>query len=102
VLKKIVLGSTALLFAASLGLSTGATRAYANKVDCGKVMAEVGTGKKASEIAKDMNISTSSVYRCKKKAKMGMKGEPEVTNSKGHHAYKQPVSPNPAATSPAK
>lgn len=41
--------------------------AHANKVDCTKVMSEVSAGKKTGEIAKDLNISTSSVYRCKKK-----------------------------------
>ena len=67
--KKIVLGAAGLLFIASAGLEFGATRAYAKKVDCAKVMEEVGAGKKAREIAKDLGISTSSVYRCKKKAK---------------------------------
>lgn len=46
----------------------GGVSAYANKVDCTKVMSAVSAGKKGSEIAKDLNISTSSVYRCKKKA----------------------------------
>jgi transposase len=47
--------------------------AYANKVDCGKVMSEVAAGKKAKDIASDLKISTSSVYRCKKKAKSAAK-----------------------------
>jgi hypothetical protein len=68
-LKKIRLGITGLALIAFLGVELGAGQAYANKVDCDKVMAEVGAGKKASDIAKDLSISTSSVYRCKKKAK---------------------------------
>lgn len=69
-LKKIALGAAGLFFLMA-GLEVGATRAYANKVDCGKVMSEVAAGKKAKEIAKDLSISPSSVYRCKKKAKAG-------------------------------
>jgi hypothetical protein len=38
------------------------------KVDCGKVVSEVQAGKKTKEVAKDLSISTSSVYRCKKLA----------------------------------
>jgi len=37
------------------------------KVDCDKVVSEVHAGKKTKDIAKDLSISTSSVYRCKKK-----------------------------------
>ena len=54
--KKIVLGAAGLLFIASAGLEFSATRAYAKKVDCAKVMEEVGAGKKAREIAKDLGI----------------------------------------------
>jgi hypothetical protein len=53
---------------ATAALSVTPRIAYANKVDCGKVMSEVAAGKKAKTIASDLKISTSSVYRCKKKA----------------------------------
>ena len=43
------------------------------KVDCDAVMSEVTAGKHAKDIAKDLNISTSSVYRCKKHAKEAAK-----------------------------
>jgi tmRNA-binding protein len=58
----------ALALFTSAGLSLVPVRAYANKVDCGKVMSEVAAGKKTKDIASDLKISTSSVYRCKKKA----------------------------------
>jgi len=61
-----LLASLALIVTAGLSLNSSA--AYANKVDCGKVMSEVAAGKKAKGIASDLKISTSSVYRCKKKA----------------------------------
>ena len=57
-----------LALALTFGLSVAPHSAYANKVDCGKVMSEVTAGKKAKDIAADLKISTSSVYRCKKKA----------------------------------
>lgn len=59
----------ALMVVAGVSLDAGhAWAATGHKVDCDKVMAEVHAGKKTKEVAKDMNISTSSVYRCKKKA----------------------------------
>jgi transposase len=63
---------------AVLGASSAPPDAYANKVDCSKVMAEVAAGKKAKEIAGDLKISTSSVYRCKKKA-AAAKSRPGMT-----------------------
>lgn len=80
-MKKILLGITGLALIAFLGVELGAGAAYANKVDCDKVMAEVGSGKKASDVAKDLSISTSSVYRCKKKAKAGASPAAETAAS---------------------
>jgi hypothetical protein len=51
-----------------VGFEVGLVKAYAAKVDCGKVMSELNSGKKAKDVATDLSISTSSVYRCKKKA----------------------------------
>lgn len=93
-MKKIALGAAGLMLVASMGLEFSATRAYANKVDCDKVMAEVGAGKKGAEIAKDLNISTSSVYRCKKKAKAG------ASSASASSSSAAPAS-SPAAASPA-
>jgi transposase len=63
----------ALVLVAGAGLGVAPRAAYANKVDCDKVMAEKAAGKKTKEIASDLKISTSSVYRCKEKA--GAKGK---------------------------
>ncbi|HEX4210825.1 MAG TPA: hypothetical protein VHY56_10555 [Candidatus Binataceae bacterium] len=54
---------------AAVSLIAVPSNSYANKVDCGKVMSEVTAGKKTNDIASDLKISTSSVYRCKKRAK---------------------------------
>jgi hypothetical protein len=69
VIRKITLGFASLAFALVVGCELGSANAYAaaKKVDCGKVTSELGSGKKAKDVAKDLSISTSSVYRCKKK-----------------------------------
>jgi Bacterial regulatory proteins, luxR family len=72
-----LMASLALLTAMSLSLTP--RRAYANKVDCGKVMSEVAAGKKTKDIAAELKISTSSVYRCKKKAATAAKTRPGMT-----------------------
>jgi hypothetical protein len=57
------------VIAVALGLQFGLSNVYAaNKIDCAKVMTELHSGKKVAEVAKDMMISKSSVYRCRKAA----------------------------------
>jgi hypothetical protein len=79
----IVAGSAlmgaAFLFAAGVHTSYAAT-----KVDCGKVMDEVNAGKSAKDIATDLGISRSSVYRCKRHAKNAAKaGTKTMANVRG-------------------
>jgi hypothetical protein len=80
----------ALIVAAALQVSV--TAAYANKVDCDKVMTEVKAGKKGTEIAKDLGVSPSSVYRCKKKA---------ATAKAGGKSAAGPVAAASAAAAPS-
>jgi transposase len=56
-------------------------------------MAEVNAGKKASVVAKDLGISTSSVYRCKKKS---------GTTAKSATATKNPTMSTPASAPASK
>lgn len=61
----------ALFLFGAVGLSFTPTSAWATagkRVECDKVMSEVAAGKKTKDIAADLKISTSSVYKCKKKA----------------------------------
>ena len=60
----------------TLSLQFGLRCAYAasHKVDCAQVMTELQAGKKVGEVATDMKISKSSVYRCRKKAKQESAG----------------------------
>ncbi len=50
------------------GFVPNALAARGVKVDCVKVMQELDAGKKPKEVAADMKISTSSVYKCRRRA----------------------------------
>jgi hypothetical protein len=71
VTKKLVPVMAALLFVVTAGFELGSANAYAatKRIDCTKVMAGLQGGKKVKDVAKDMSISTSSVYRCRKMSK---------------------------------
>ena len=71
----------------------------ATKVDCDAVMNEVNSGKKAKEIATDLNISTSSVYRCKRHAKEAAKAATKTLPSAARSAAMS--APSPAMAAPA-
>ena len=69
--KKLLLVMAAFLFVVAVGFVLGSANAYAatKRIDCTKVMAGLQGGKKVKDVAKDMSISTSSVYRCRKMSK---------------------------------
>ncbi len=74
VIKKIAVAAASAMLVATIALAASARPAFAaTKVDCDAVMNEVNTGKHAKEVAKDLSISTSSVYRCKRLAKAAAK-----------------------------
>jgi len=73
VVRKIIAGMVGLVLALTLGIGLRPVVARAAKVDCTKVMSELGSGKKVADVAQDLKISTSSVYRCRKKAQGAMK-----------------------------
>jgi hypothetical protein len=98
VIKKIAVTAASAMLVATMVFAAGARPAYAaTKVDCDAVMNELNSGKKAKEVAKDLSISTSSVYRCKKKAaaeaKAGTKSSMQAKSGK--------EAPSPAMASPA-
>jgi hypothetical protein len=59
--------STMLVATMVFGASGHPTYA-ADEVNCNAVMNELYSGKHPKEVAKDLSISTSSVYRCKRHA----------------------------------
>jgi len=67
--RKIVPGIAGVAFVVTLGIGLKPVIALAAKVDCSKVMSELNGGKKASDVADELKISTSSVYRCRRRAK---------------------------------
>jgi hypothetical protein len=67
--RKIVPGIAGVAFMVTLGIGLKPVIALAAKVDCSKVMSELDSGKKAADVADDLKISTSSVYRCRRKAR---------------------------------
>jgi uncharacterized protein (DUF433 family) len=70
-IRKFALGIAAVGLAGVFAIGLNPVNALATagkRVDCGKVVSEVQAGKKTKDIAKDLSISTSSVYRCKKLA----------------------------------
>ena len=97
-IRKLALGIAGLSLVGAFGVGFNPTSAWATagkKVDCDKVMSEVGAGKKTKDIAADLKISTSSVYRCKKKAAVAASAS--ASKKVGGTAMSLPA----AATSPA-
>ncbi len=79
----LVVAGFALLAMTAAAVAPGNAWATAGKrVDCGKVMSELNGGKKAKAVAKDLSISTSSVYRCKKRAAAKSGGKSMKTAAK--------------------
>jgi hypothetical protein len=71
--RKIVPGIAGVAFVLTLGIGLKPVIAQAAKVDCSKVMSELNSGKKAADVADDLKISTSSVYRCRRRARKAAK-----------------------------
>lgn len=97
-MRKIVPGIASLAFAIILGTGLRPLIAQAAKVDCSKVMSELSSGKKVSDVAEDLKISTSSVYRCRRKAHAGAKSSPTAAAEASPMAA--PTPPHGAAASP--
>jgi len=101
-IKKFALATASAMLLTTVAFA--APPAFAStKVDCDAVMNEVNSGKKAKEVATDLNISTSSVYRCKRHAKEAAKAG--TKSSMQAKAGKEPPSamsaPSPAMAAPA-
>jgi hypothetical protein len=99
--KKIALAAASAMLVTTISFATNARPAFAAaKVDCDAVMNEVNSGKKAKEIATDLSISTSSVYRCKRHAKAAAK----AANKSSPQAMKgsePPAAPSSAMSAPS-
>src|ERR1700723_3791767 len=72
----------------------------ATKVDCDAVMNEINSGKKAKEVATDLSISTSSVYRCKRHAKAAAKAASK-SSMQAQAGKEAPAAPSSAMSAPS-
>jgi hypothetical protein len=98
-MKRVVMTLAVGVVGIAMGVAISIPSAYAaakTKVDCDAVMKEVNGGKKAKEIAKDMNISASSVYRCKKKEMAAAK----AASKAGNDSAAKPAASTAAAAKP--
>jgi hypothetical protein len=92
--RKIVPAIAGATFVLTFGIGFKPVTAQAAKVDCSKVMSEMNAGKKAADVAHDFKISTSSVYRCRRKERAAAKslattavaGSPMASPSPAHGA----------------
>lgn len=99
-MKKVSTGIASIVLGAVLGIAMSIPSAYAatkHKVDCDAVMQELNSGKKPKEVAKDQNISISSVRRCKAKAK---KAEKAAAKAGGEAGAAPAASPAAGAKKP--
>ena len=95
-MRKTIPGIAGIALIAILGNGFQPAIAQAAKVDCSKVMAELSNGKKVSDVADDLKISTTSVYRCRRKARAAAKSSPIAA------AESSPMgSPSPMKASPS-
>ncbi len=82
-MKRFMMALAAGVTGLAIGVALGVPTAYAagkTKVDCDAVMKEISGGKKPKQVAKDMNISASSVYRCRKKEIAAAKTASKASN----------------------
>jgi FixJ family two-component response regulator len=104
VIKKFALAAASAMLVTTVAFATNARPAYAStKVDCDAVMNEINSGKKAKEVATDLSISTSSVYRCKRHAKEAAKAgtKSSMQAKAGKEAPSSAMSaPSPAMAAP--
>ena len=100
-MRKLAIATASAMLGVALSLSSIIPAVYAaDKVDCDAVMQELGQGKKAKEVAADLKISASSVYRCKRHAKAAMKSETKSSqgmSEKMGNAASMGAAPSPAA-----
>ena len=103
--RKLAIAAASAMLMTTVAFATNARPAFAStKVDCDAVMNEINSGKKAKEVATDLSISTSSVYRCKRHAKAAAKASTKssMQAKSGKDAPMTPMgAPSPAMAAPA-
>jgi hypothetical protein len=100
-MKRVAIVAASALMGAAFIFAAGVSSSYAAKVDCSKVMDELNGGKSAKDVATDLGISRSSVYRCKRHAKEEAKAATKTMNKVGNEPVGSPAAMPSSAASPA-
>ncbi|HVA78099.1 MAG TPA: hypothetical protein VNF27_09400 [Candidatus Binataceae bacterium] len=102
-MRKFAMVAASAMLGMAVAFSAAVPALAASKVDCDAVMQELGSGKKVGEVATDMKISKSSVYRCKRKAKEAAKAgtKAQGMGSGAKAAVQEKAAAPAAAASPA-
>src|ERR1700735_4987586 len=99
----VVVASAMLVATMVLGAGSHPINA-ADEVNCDAVMHELYGGKHPKEVAKDLSISTSSVYRCKRHAQAAAKASTK-SSMQAQSGKEAPAAPmgasSPAMAAPA-
>jgi hypothetical protein len=98
-IKKFALAAASAMLLTTVALAARPAFAAA-KVDCDAVMNEINSGKKAKEVATDLSISTSSVYRCKRHAKEAAKASTK-SSMQAKAGKEPPAAPSSAMSAPS-
>ena len=104
VIEKIAVAAASAMLVATIVFAASAHPAHAaDKVDCDAVMNELNSGKHAKDVATDLSISTSSVYRCDRKANAAAKAATKTSlqAQTGRKVRVHPMASPAAAASPA-
>ena len=103
-IRRIVVAAASASLVATIVFAASAHPAYAaDKVDCDAVMNELHSGKHAKDVATDLSISTSSVYRCERRANAAAKAATKTSlqAQRGKKVGVHPMVSPAAAASPA-
>jgi hypothetical protein len=80
VIKHSVIVAASAMLVATIVLGASARQTYAaDEVNCNAVMNELHSAKHPKEVAKDLSISISSVYRCKRHAQAAGKARTKTS-----------------------
>ena len=102
--RRLAVAAASAMLVATIVFAPSAHPAYAaDKVDCDAVMNELHSGKHAKDVATDLSISTSSVYRCERKARAAAKATTKTSPQaqRGKKVGVHPMAAPAAAASPA-
>ena len=102
-IRRIAVAAASAMLVATIFAASAQPAYAADKVDCDAVINELNSGKHAKDVATDLSISTSSVYRCERKAKAAAKAATKTSLQArtGRKVRVHPMTSPAVAASPA-